>query len=449
MAKQIWLDVTTLHNWFRPAVGIIRMELECARYVLLECGGHARFCQFDCGRGMYYEVHRDEIITLVKRLDSNIHSDKEGSDSLATILEWKVKKLIREWIRYLSTQNQERIVRLLLRFKYILERAGSKAYILVSKLSRVRFHRPHYREEARFLSGDVYITLGLDWEYKDLRKLYTIKKKTGIKMLGICYDIIPIKFPHLCSGQVAKIFSHYFVELAWCADRILCISENSRQDLVQFLKSANGPQPQLEVIKLGSEIKTKAGTVDESIQDICRNPFILYVSTIERRKNHEVLYRAYTRLIEGGRRDLPRLVFVGMPGWGVSDLLSDIRFDPRIRGLIIQLNQVNDAELDLLYRHALFTVFPSLYEGWGLPVAESLTYGRFCIASNTSSLPEVGGDLVEYLDPLDLPAWVEQLAYYFDNPEEIKKREKKISSSYIPTKWVDAARALINHARNL
>jgi glycosyltransferase involved in cell wall biosynthesis len=117
--------------------------------------------------------------------------------------------------------------------------------------------------------------------------------------------------------------------------------------------------------------------------------------------------------------------------------------------LIVQLNQVNDAELDLLYRHALFTVFPSLYEGWGLPVSESLAYGKFCIASNTSSLPEVGGDLVEYLDSWDLPAWVERLAYYFDNPKELKKREKKIASDYIPITWADTARVLISHAQDL
>jgi len=443
MTKTIWFDVTTLHNWFRPAVGIIRMELECARYLLLEFEGCARFCRYKRGRGVYYEVHRDEIRSIIERLDRNIYGRKDDFGSRVRVLENEIKKFIQKRIEHLSPPNQEKI-------KYILRSVRNRAYILISKLSGIWFYRRHCRE-VQFLSGDVYITLGADWwvEYKDLRKLYAIKAKTGIKVLGICYDIIPIKFPHLCIEQISQIFSRYIVDLSWCADKILCISENTRHDLSQFVKSVNGRLPRLEVIQLGSEIKAKTGTVNETIQKICRRPFILYVSTIERRKNHEVLYRAYTRLVERGRRDLPRLVFVGMPGWGVSDISAALRFDPRIKGLIVQLNQVNDAELDLLYRHALFSVFPSLYEGWGLPVAESLAYGKFCIVSNTSSLPEVGSDLVEYLDPWDLPVWVERLAYYFDNPMEIKKREEKISSGYIPTTWADTARVLISHARDL
>jgi glycosyltransferase involved in cell wall biosynthesis len=443
MTKTIWFDVTTLHNWFRPAVGIIRMELECARYLLLEFEGCARFCRYERGRGVYYEVHRDETRSIIERLDRSIYGRKDDFGSRVRVLENEIKKFIQKRIEHLSPPNQEKA-------KYILRSVRNRAYILISKLSGIWFYRRHCRE-VQFLSGDVYITLGADWwlEYKDLRKLYTIKEKTGIKVLGICYDIIPIKFPHLCIEQVAQIFSRYIVDLSWCADRILCISENTRHDLSQFVKSVNGRLPRLEVIQLGSEIKAKTGTVNETIQNICKRPFILYVSTIERRKNHEVLYRAYTRLVERGRRDLPRLVFVGMPGWGVSDIFAALRFDPRIKGLIVQLNQVNDAELDLLYRHALFSVFPSLYEGWGLPVAESLAYGKFCIVSNTSSLPEVGSDLVEYLDPWDLPVWVERLAYYFDNPMEIKKREEKISSGYIPTTWADTARVLISHARDL
>lgn len=443
MTKTIWFDVTTLHNWFRPAVGIIRMELECARYLLLEFEGCARFCRYERGRGVYYEVHRDETRSIIERLDRSIYGRKDDFGSRVRVLENEIKKFIQKRIEHLSPPNQEKA-------KYILRSVRNRAYILISKLSGIWFYRRHCRE-VQFLSGDVYITLGADWwlEHKDLRKLYAIKAKTGIKVLGICYDIIPIKFPHLCIEQVAQIFSRYIVDLSWCADRILCISENTRHDLSQFVKSVNGRLPRLEVIQLGSEIKAKTGTVNETIQNICKRPFILYVSTIERRKNHEVLYRAYTRLVERGRRDLPRLVFVGMPGWGVSDIFAALRFDPRIKGLIVQLNQVNDAELDLLYRHALFSVFPSLYEGWGLPVAESLAYGKFCIVSNTSSLPEVGSDLVEYLDPWDLPVWVERLAYYFDNPMEIKKREEKISSGYIPTTWADTARVLISHARDL
>ncbi len=229
----------------------------------------------------------------------------------------------------------------------------------------------------------------------------------------------------------------------------MCISRNTLHDLEGFLFSVNGHRPSLEIITLGENLNVSTGVLSEKVDATCQKSYILYVSTIEVRKNHETLYRAYKELIEAGGRDLPRLVFVGRQGWKVDSLLSDLHMDRAISGLIITLDQVNDSELSYLYRHSLFTVYPSLYEGWGLPVAESLAHGKFCIASSASSLPEVGGDLVEYIDPCDLPAWVERLAYYFDNPEALRDREAKIRSEYRPRTWSETTRKIVDRALRL
>jgi glycosyltransferase involved in cell wall biosynthesis len=173
------------------------------------------------------------------------------------------------------------------------------------------------------------------------------------------------------------------------------------------------------------------------------------VSTIERRKNHETLYRAYTRLVEAGEANLPLLVFVGMPGWGVNDLMADLRLDPRTKDLIKLLHHVNDADLARLYQHALMTVFPSLYEGWGLPVAESLAAGKCCLASGVASIPEVGGDLVDYVDPWNVPAWSERLLWYFNNPSLVADKEARIKESYQPMSWPKCAEDVFSHARGL
>jgi glycosyltransferase involved in cell wall biosynthesis len=155
---------------------------------------------------------------------------------------------------------------------------------------------------------------------------------------------------------------------------------------------------------------------------------------VERRKNHEVLYRAWARMRDRGIVPY-RLVFVGMPGWGVNELRNDIRLDPRVKDDIVMLDRVDDAALAWLYRHAAFTVFPSLYEGWGLPVVESLGWGKFCIASSAASLPEAGGDLVEYIDPWDLPRWVDRLAYFMQHPGEVKARSERIAREYRTMPW--------------
>ncbi len=303
-------------------------------------------------------------------------------------------------------------------------------------------HRP-----ASLSTGDVYVSLGLDWDQKDPVMIARSKRNMGFRVMLCCYDMIPVKLPHLCVGDVADGFGRYFADIAWCADEFVSISEHSKRDLLSFLDEVGAPTPAVTVIKLGSDLR-QVSTEPESteVAQAIKRPFILFVSTIERRKNHETLYRAYARLVEQGVTDLPQLVFVGMWGWGVGDLGADIRFDQRTKGLISILSNVSDADLALLYRESLFTVFPSLYEGWGLAVAESLAAGKFCLASNAASIPEVGGDLIEYLDPWDVPLWAERLRFYFENPHALAAAEDRIRQHYQPPKWEDTARTVFGRA---
>jgi glycosyltransferase involved in cell wall biosynthesis len=292
--------------------------------------------------------------------------------------------------------------------------------------------------------------MGLDWDQKDLVYLYEQKRNLGFKVVLFCYDVIPVKFPHLCVGDVAASFGSYFANLAWCADKVLCISECSQNDLKALLGELGTPLPNMSVIKLGCQLPLVATDVIASdVAALLGQRFVLFVSTIERRKNHETLYRAYTRLVEAGEANLPLLVFVGMPGWGVNDLMADLRLDPRTKDLIKLLHHVNDADLARLYQHALMTVFPSLYEGWGLPVAESLAAGKCCLASSVASIPEVGGDLVDYVDPWDVPAWAERLLWYFNNPSLVANKEAQIKVSYQPMSWPKCAEDVFSHATGL
>jgi glycosyltransferase involved in cell wall biosynthesis len=95
---------------------------------------------------------------------------------------------------------------------------------------------------------------------------------------------------------------------------------------------------------------------------------------------------------------------------------------------------MSDAQLDWLYTHCMFTVYPSVYEGWGLPVAESLAYGKLCISSNTSSMPEIAGDLIEYFSPYDPAACLALLEKYLD-PEVRQHKEAEIKKNYAPRSW--------------
>ncbi|MNS37025.1 D-inositol 3-phosphate glycosyltransferase [compost metagenome] len=298
-----------------------------------------------------------------------------------------------------------------------------------------------------FKKGDCYISVGLDWDNKDLPYLYRLKKHVGMRVVLCCYDIIPVRLPHLCVGDVAAKFANYFSDVAWCADQILCISEYTRTDLKLLLEELGAPVPDMPVIKLGGDIlQQKSPVTSMEVLSLLQKKFILFVSTIERRKNHEVLYRAYTRLINKGVKDLPLLVFVGMPGWGVNDFLKDLELDPRVKEYIKVLSNVSDSDLVSLYRNCMFTLFPSLYEGWGLPVAESLAAGKYCLASNAASIPEVGGKLLDYIDPWDILSWESELEKYISDSEALRLKEQHIKCDYRIVPWAETARSVFYNA---
>lgn len=471
----IWLDVTTLLGWNRAAVGVVRVESECA-YFLLDCGrDDVRFCSFERTSG-YHEVPPGEVRAKLDALQPR-HPETEvpaqRPDAMdqadrATGAVPTLPKLTRYKRRALALLSRlpPSIAQRLLRFASVRKEAvrnfiTSAGYLRLGlrQLAAVGFRSAvsipssvtappsgfSSKRSTPFGGGDTYLSMGLDWDQKDLAYLHELKKRLDLRIVLFCYDVIPVKFPQLCVGDVASLFGRYFADVAWCADKVLCISECSKRDLAAVLDEIGTPVPELNVVHLGCSVEG-GGTLDTKLAERVGDDFILFVSTIERRKNHITLYHAYTRLIDEGVENLPKLVFVGMRGWGVDDLFADLAYDPRVRNRVICLHDVDDRQLNALYDRALFTVFPSLYEGWGLAVGESLARGKFCLASNAASIPEVGEGFAEYLDPLDVPAWAARIRFYVENRNEVEGHQRRIAEDYVPFAWPEAARGIIKAA---
>ena len=427
----VWLHVSTLMNWSRPPVGIVRVEQEYCRWLLSV--PEARFCAFDRPSGRFVEVDRAAVAARLQR-----HKPVTPG-ARPPLPAWKrqLKSAALAATGWLPAPWVPRLRAWARRGLHEVLVAAAHARSWKARLSTGSVQPP---PEAPFAPGDQWVSLGLDWEYLDQEALYRLKQRLGLKTTLICYDVIPVLFPHLVVLPPGG-FGAYLVDMAWSADAVLCISEHTRRDCETVLARLGAPVPPTHVIHLGSDIQDESGggvAPSGFAHGPGERPFVLFVSTIERRKNHEILYRAWTRLREQGL--VPhRLVFVGMQGWGVTDLMNDLALDPRIEDDIVRMHHVTDEELAWLYRNCAFTVFPSLYEGWGLPLVESLARGRFCLASNAASLPEAGGEWAEYLDPWDLPAWVERLSHYMRHPEEVAARNERIAREFRAPKWSDCA----------
>lgn len=185
--------------------------------------------------------------------------------------------------------------------------------------------------------------------------------------------------------------------------------------------------------------KLDSSDIPSSMSD--SNAYVLHVGTLEVRKNVWRLVLAWKKLLESGKKNLPRLVLAGRKGWFNEKLWILLEGTENLYGHVVILDKVSDEELDILYRNCLFTAMISTYEGWGLPVGESLAYGKTSVVANSTSLPEVGMDLVEYCDPLSVDSIadaVEKLIYDSDYRQFL---ESKIQNAKLRN-WADVAHDL-------
>lgn len=171
-------------------------------------------------------------------------------------------------------------------------------------------------------------------------------------------------------------------------------------------------------------------------------PYILFVGTLEPRKNLARLLQAYAALPVEARRQAD-LVVAGGAGWGDVDLERAVAALD-LRGSVHLTGYVDERELSTLYENALFLAMPSLYEGFGLPLAEAMRYGLPALAADVSSLPEVAGEAALLVDPLDVEAIAHGLHRMIASPELRARLSQAAEKSVARFDWDRAARQLLD-----
>jgi len=196
------------------------------------------------------------------------------------------------------------------------------------------------------------------------------------------------------------------------AAAVLVPSETTRRDLLAAYP-LTGLDDRLTVVREGVSAAPPPGMLPEGIEP----GFILAVGTVEPRKNYPRLLAAYRRLrsrpgalpiVIGRRAGVPQLVIAGRPGWAYGDTLNRIQAEPGVRFL----GHVDEATLEVLYQSASVLAFPSLYEGFGLPLLEAMVHGLPALIGKSGSLPELAGGAAVEVDAEDadaIAAGLEQL----------------------------------------
>lgn len=330
---------------------------------------------------------------------------------------------------------------------------GEELLLLVDSTRPCPWQLPPASENVRFVATAVSpFSLSQQWRIPQLLRqhqpaiyhspYYLMPYRVRAPQIVTLYDLIPQRFPEYVSAR-ARLFFQFSTRLALRQARhIITISEATRQDLL----AAYAFQGQITVTPLAadSRFQPQSATEIDRIHQQYQLPqkYVLYLGSNKPHKNLVRLVEARAQLITD-HPTAPSLVIAG--AWDGRYPEAKERADALNLGERVRfLGAMADADLPALYTGARFFVFPSLYEGYGLPVIEAMACGTAVICAHTSSLPEVAGDAALLIDPLDTADIARQMKRFLDEPDLISEYQQKALAQAQTFSWRDTAVSTLN-----
>ncbi len=301
----------------------------------------------------------------------------------------------------------------------------------------------------RFGPGDRLFVGGAFWAHPRCVSAYESAARAGCEVVVLFHDVFPLTVPDLADENCRPLYER----MLRLRSRALTVSQHSRDQIERVRREIGAEMdlPPAMVTPLAHEFSQTPRNFVGGESPTARlaaleptGPFVLCVGTVEPRKNQLALIGLWERLSSTMGSDWPRLVVAGKVGWRADEVVQALRrHDPA--GPCVWIETPTDEELAWLYARARFTVFPSLAEGWGLPIGESLWFGKPCVASNVDSMPEVGGDLCLYADPRDIDSFAGPIVRLVRDEDFYRGAVASIRAAPLRT-WKEAAEGLIRAA---
>lgn len=221
------------------------------------------------------------------------------------------------------------------------------------------------------------------------------------------YDLSVLLFPQFHRWWRVIIYKFLLGRNLYNSQMIITISENTKNDLIKYYKV---PEEKILIIEpqiynsVNKEIKPRL---------MPDGPYLLYVGTLEPRKNLSTLIRAFKKVKDQLKID-HKLIIAGKQGWDIRNIRETI-YKFNLKNDVILLGYISNAEKKYLYKRASLFVYPSFYEGFGIPTIEAMLYGCPVITSETSCLPEVVGEAGLLIDPYDIKTLISAIKKVLSN----------------------------------
>lgn len=387
--NRIIFDISDLIQFLRESripSGIQRVQLNIIHYAVTDFRDRANpiIVYFDQAQNDWLHIPEDIFLALYQATEANDEADEEAFQTLMQGL--------------------------------------SKNQPLVAHLTQFSPH-DHF----------LLVNLGSSWWIENyFQKIRELRKYHDLRYVPMIHDCIPLMVPEHCQGPLVEDFRHWFFGAMLQADAVLTNSHWSGKDIDHHLNAAF-PDAALPVhpIALNGNMRshlagralTERGIVGHILPS--KAPFVLCVGTLESRKNHILLFKAWARLIERhGTEAVPYLICLGRAGWLFDEAAEFLRANPALHERILLISSLTDGALATLYEECLFSIFNSFYEGWGLPVTESLSFGTLPLVASNTSLTEAGGKAAVYFRDNDLEDISEKLEMLiFNNTKRLALRD--------------------------
>jgi len=261
--------------------------------------------------------------------------------------------------------------------------------------------------------------------------LYAIGlRRRGVKPLFMVHDVIPITHPEFCRPNEKAKHHKRIDNMLSHGHGIIVNSHSTLETLVTEAKKINIKMPLSTVAHLAP------GFMPISFGDRpIETPYFVVLGTIEPRKNHNLLFRVWRKLVEEMGVLAPKLVLIGRRGWECENAVDILERSEMLRGVLIEKSSCSDTELITILHHAQATLYPTLVEGYGMPIVESLMVGTPVIATNLPVFQEVAGDVPDYLDALDGLGWLAYVKAFMDNQHPLRVAQLKRMQQFTTPTW--------------
>ncbi|MBV9834377.1 MAG: glycosyltransferase family 4 protein [Alphaproteobacteria bacterium] len=297
-------------------------------------------------------------------------------------------------------------------------------------------------------NGDTIVVPAIFWRQGHIDDLVRRRQVNKVRIGVYVHDIMPIRRPELVSNENGAMDFRRFVDaMIDCADWLCVSSRFVGQDLTAYVRETSKRTIPVHHVPLCADLKDR---VEEDFTrrlrglDLPRDGYVLYVSTLNPRKNHTGMYWLWRQLAAEMGDATPPLVLAGQRGWNDRDIFDLMSRDREMWDRHIRFVEgPSDAELVHLYRHCAFSIFPSFHEGWGLPITESLSFGKPCIAADNTSLREAGQGLATHVDELDGPGWLTAIKRLALDAQYRRDCSALIAERYQQRTWHDVGGEIV------